>query len=335
MDSQINSFLQSVPDGSTVEFQPGGCYGQDGTFLITDRNNLVIDGNGSTFKALTVGTSTRDNWRIQSGSDITLENMTIVGANPNAGTGSSCMTTNLQWQHGIDFQSTQGGVADHVTIEDVYGDFVEAMFDQRYNLPNVPPARNILVENSTFNANGRMGLGLTDVQGFTMQNSSMSNTCWSAVDLELDSDSEYGQNVNILNNKFDHIHFYVFANAGAGNGSNVGDVTVSGNTETNALSCDGFANVLPPSGYYRSGYTFNNNAFVTYGDAVDLTRTDNATVNNNGVTFENGGCTGHAGVAMTDAHTVSIQHDTFAYATAVDTVDSLTTGVSILDDSLL
>lgn len=335
VDSQVNSFIQSVPNGSTIEFQPGGCYGQDGEILVTDRSNLTIDGNGSTFKDLTTGTGSRSNWDVQSGSNITLENMTIIGANANAGTGSSCYTTSLEWQYGINFEGTQTGIANHVTIEDTYGDFIEAQFDQRYSIYSAPPARNITVENSTFNANGRMGVGLTDVQGFTMQNSTMTNICMDAIDVELDVDQEYGQNINILNNTFGAMRYDLLSNYGAGNGSNVGNITVSGNIENGPLiNCEAPVVVVPPSGYYRSGYTITNNHFLTYGDAVDLTRTDNATVSGNIVSFTNGGCGSMSGVNMTDSHTIWIESNTFANASVVDTMDSLTTGVTSLENTL-
>ena len=82
VEGQIESFLSTVPDGSTVQFQPQGCYGQDGTIFVTDRKNLVIDGNGSIFRALTQGDSGRSNWEVQAGSNITIENMTLYGGEP-------------------------------------------------------------------------------------------------------------------------------------------------------------------------------------------------------------------------------------------------------------
>ena len=61
------AWLATVPDGSTVQFGAGRCYGQDGTITLTDRNGLVIDGQGSEFRALTLGGSHRANWRFVGG----------------------------------------------------------------------------------------------------------------------------------------------------------------------------------------------------------------------------------------------------------------------------
>ena len=85
VEDQLMAWLDTVPDNSVVQFPPGACYGLDDTITMEDRVGLTIDGNGSTFKALTPGTGNRDNWRIEGGTNITLKNMIVRGANPSAG----------------------------------------------------------------------------------------------------------------------------------------------------------------------------------------------------------------------------------------------------------
>ena len=47
----LTSFFASVPDGSTVRFQPGGTYNvNDGTFDVTGKTGLTIDTNGATIR---------------------------------------------------------------------------------------------------------------------------------------------------------------------------------------------------------------------------------------------------------------------------------------------
>jgi len=334
VEQQLMSFFATVPDGSTILFPANGCYGQDGTITLTDRSSLDINGNGSTFKALTTGVSNRSNWRIEGGSNIKLEHMTVWGADPVADTSGAAYNTNYEWQHGFAFDGTQGGILNRVSAYHVYGDFVEAEFDQRLGATASPPARNILVQDSSFDGAGRMGFGLTDVVGFTLQNTSVGNVSWDAVDVELDIDQEYGQNIQILNDTFGPTRFSILSNYGAG-GSNVSNITVSGNVEKGPLvTCAAPIAVNPPTGMYRSGYTVQNNQFLTYGDGFDFTRADNVTVSGNTVNFTNGQCGTYVGTALTDSHTAGITNNTFAVAAAVARVDSLSSNVQMSGNNL-
>src|SRR5262249_55860164 len=154
------------------------------SIVVSDRSGLTIDGNGSTFQALTQGAPGRDNWRIQGGSDVTLENMVARGANPHAGINDLSYDPHFEWQHAFRFGSTLRGVLDNVSAYDVYGDFVEAEFDLRGSISTSPPARDITVRNSRFQRSGRQGFGLTDVDGFHLTNSFVGNVNMAAIDIE-------------------------------------------------------------------------------------------------------------------------------------------------------
>ena len=82
VEGKIMAWLATVPDGSTVQFGAGRCYGQDGTITLTGRNNLVIDGQGSEFRALTLGGDHRSNWRFLNGRNLTVRNLAVRGSDP-------------------------------------------------------------------------------------------------------------------------------------------------------------------------------------------------------------------------------------------------------------
>ena len=129
-----------------------------------------------------------------------------------------------------------------------------------------------------------MGLGLTDVIGFTMQNSYMAGVCWDAVDVEPDSNHEYGLDIQVLDNTFGPTHLAVFSNYGQGYGPNVGDITISGNTETGPLyTCESAIAVGQYPGEYRSNYTITNNHLLAGGYGMDIEGVENATIDNNTV----------------------------------------------------
>jgi hypothetical protein len=96
VEDEITAWLATVPDGNTARFGAGRCYGQDGTIVLDGRSGLVIDGQGSEFRALTPGDSHRSNWRFRGGANLTVQDMGVRGTNPEGG-----YTAGFEWQHGF------------------------------------------------------------------------------------------------------------------------------------------------------------------------------------------------------------------------------------------
>ena len=354
MADQIASFLSTVPDGSTIQFQPGGCYGQDGTILLANRNNLTINGEGSTFEALA---SMAGNmfWAVQGGTNITFTNMTIQGDNPYAEVlqGSpGCYNAGWEWQYGFAFDGTDGGTVNGVTINDIYGDFVEAE-DDNLNTYSAP-ATNILIENSTFSGAGRMGIGITDGNGVTIEHNSFNWVCWEMVDIETDTPYEYGENVNIIDNTLGYNNFGLVANLGEASPANSGNVVVTGNTMTEPPSTTETPVLLGGSNLdttpeARSNYTFNDNYIISGGGSgFSLVYVNNATIENNTVGYgsEQGGeawgftlegCTNDV-IENNDFPSLTEQfgespppHD---FPAGLDSIDSLSTDITLVGNTL-
>jgi hypothetical protein len=331
VEDDIMDWLATVPDGSTVRFKHNGCYGQDETIELEDRLDLTIDGNGSTFKALTRGSPNRDNWRIEGGQGITLTNMTVCGANPHAGIHDDAYDGSVEWQHGFRFAGTANGTLDNVRVFDVYGDFVEAMWDWRDpDVDAAAMARNIVVRDSHFARAGRMGIGLTGVDGFLLTNSYVGDVNMATVDLELDVHTHLGRNISIVNNVFGPHRFAVFANGGWGSSPNVGQIEISHNIETGPLyTCEPPIVAVGPPGSYRAGWTITNNSFLTYSDTALLTRARGVEVAGNRVRYDpSGGCGRYAGVGLEDSHDVLVVANVFEGAREVVRADALSSGVT-------
>jgi len=330
---KLMHWIATVPNHSTVRFARNGCYGQDRTITLSDRKGLTIDGNGSSFKALTRGTSHRANWRLQGGSSLTLVDMTVRGSNRNAGPTAVAYNAGLEWQHGFAFDGTQGATLLNVRAYDVYGDFVETEPDMRLGAYASPPVRNLTVSSSHFEGSGRMGLGLTDVDGFVIKNSHVGGVAWDAVDIEPDVEQEYARNIQILDNHFGPTRFAILSNEGTGS-STVGDIIMSGNVENGPVTtCTPPVAVEPPTGTYRSGYTMQNNHLLTASDGLDFSRTDNVTVSGNTVTFTGLSCSSFVGVAVTDSHSMTVSNNTFSGAARATQVDTLSTGLRVSNNS--
>jgi hypothetical protein len=329
----LHAWFASVPDGSTLMFGRDACYNIDAGLIVIDRVGLTFDGNGSTFRVFSEGDPNRSNWTIRAGRDITLRNMIARGANPNAGTGNAAYVTRLEWQHAYRFQGTQTGTLEHVQAYDVYGDFVEAEPDWT-RVADWPgePARNITVRHSRFERNGRMGIALTHVDGFVLEDSYIGEVRWSAIDLELDDPRAIGRNVRIERNSFGRARHGIFTNFGQGMSTSIGNVVFSHNVmEVGSVSC------VPPvwagtpgEGVYWTGYRFEGNTLRTYGNAFEMTRTRDVTIRGNTVHLVPGGGCGRDEMArVKDSHggTVTGNNVTGAWSNYMAMrADPLTTG---------
>jgi hypothetical protein len=133
------AFIKSVPNGTTITFPAGSRYRIENIVLIENRSNLVIDGRGAVFFATTTGSGVpptgpnavqqhwprrRSQFMVYQGKNITLRNLTIVGANKNAGTRDSAYVVALEAQAGVDFYATTDSVVENCNISYTYGDFV-------------------------------------------------------------------------------------------------------------------------------------------------------------------------------------------------------------------
>ncbi len=89
--ADLLSFIASVPDGSTIVFQAGGTYRLNHGLALTNRHNLVFEGNGATLHAMGSGSVVTDSpFALDDGdSGITIRDFTLIGNNPNVGTANA------------------------------------------------------------------------------------------------------------------------------------------------------------------------------------------------------------------------------------------------------
>jgi hypothetical protein len=313
VDSKLNAFLASVPNNTTVVFAPNGCYAQDGSFEVTNKTGLVLNGNGATFKAVTQGGPQRASWIVLNGSAITLEDMTIDGANPHPGIPNESPAA-LQWQHGISFESTQGATVDNVDIFNTYGDFLDARDN---GSSSFVPSRNIVVENSHFANSGRMGLALTNVDGFTFTNSYLGNVPEAGIDLETNSVESYGRNMVFSNDSFGNTRFELFNVYALATSGRVGNITFTGDTMTGPLtlrmeSCQPAFIVNPETNQMLSGFTITDNKLLGYGDMVNFDHVSGATIKGNTYNFQNGECSNVVGISLANTAAITMGNNVFS-----------------------
>jgi hypothetical protein len=208
---ELVAWMESVPDGSTIAFPAGGCYRVDGTLRLRFRNNLTIDGNGSTFKAFTDGRElppsearTRSMWAFWRGSNLTLRETIVVGANPRPGLHPEAYVGALEAQTAYVVGGVDRMLIEHVQAHHVFGDFVFVG----------PRTRNLLVRRSSFKHNGRQGWNIAGGENITFDSNEISNTRRATIDMEPSSTNDVARNITFSNNQVGPGRLYFFASEG-------------------------------------------------------------------------------------------------------------------------
>jgi hypothetical protein len=123
--SQLVSWINSVPNGSTLQFGSGKCYRIEGTIELRNRTGLVFEGNNSSFKSLNPMTDgvyaddQRAMFRVIDSGGFIFRNMTIIGAFNYTGK----IDESLQHAHAIDLRGTSAEIA-NVNASNIGGDCV-------------------------------------------------------------------------------------------------------------------------------------------------------------------------------------------------------------------
>ena len=335
VEDKVMAWLDRVPDGSTVLFGKGRCYGQDETITLTDRNRLVIDGQGSEFRALTLGGSHRANWRFRRGSNLTVRNMAVRGSNPEGRYDHA-----IEWQHGYAVEGVQGMTLANVKARGTWGDGVDLWHGD--SLPwcdGASTARDVLITGAMLERIGRQGVAIEDAERVTLRDSTIGPVAWANVDIETNIDCEIARDITVARNSFGANGWGVIVNGGFGADPQVGHVTVTDNVqtaptvETGILTpdpCRAPVRMLSPNSGSRDRYTFSRNRFLTPNNALVFRRVTNIDVSSNSVSFGPPipGCDTRAGVRLTDSHGVGITDNVFSGANNVYITDGLSTGIT-------
>jgi hypothetical protein len=336
VDGQINAWLATVPDGSTVQFAPGGCYGQDGTITLSGRNGLVIDGQGAEFRALTAGDSHRANWRFVGGSNLTVQNLAVRGSDP-----QGAYDPAVEWQHGFSVEGVQRMTLSGVQARETWGDGID-LYRSAYSPAcgdDASSARNVIVDGATLERNGRQGLAVVDAEQVTLRNSTVGPVAWWGVDLETDDTCDIARDITVDHNSFGANRYGVLGSVGFGGSPQVGDVAFTNNVQTAPTGLPGECwapvEILSPDDLYRDGYTFAGNTLLARRNGFEFRRLSNVTVDANTVTYDTtSACGSRAGVLLVDSHTVGVTNNAFAGANRVVLSDSLSTAVTATGNTL-
>jgi hypothetical protein len=268
----LQRFLAKVPDGSVIKFRPGGRYKVNGTISVNHRHGLTFDGAGALVFAPRRGSRDRSQFWIRDGSAITFRNLKIRGANEKGGTADAAYVAKLAKQHGLRFEGVNGAEVDHVTVTNVYGDFVYVGLDS-----HEVHSRNVWIHDSTFRNNGRQGVAVTAASGVIIERNTFRNTRRSTIDLEPTGHRWHVDHVFVLDNTVGNGRLLFVASHGLGP---VDDVVISGNRlQGHDLNID----ELPPKKRRRSNWiiTDNTSDSTMTGRALRIAQIDGLMIRGN------------------------------------------------------
>jgi hypothetical protein len=312
VSAALQTWIDSVPDNSTLAFAAGACYRIDETVEIDGRNRLLLDGNGATLKSVTTGSRDRAQLQLKGGSDLTVRNLIVRGANPHAGATAAAYDPALEAQAGFQLNGATDVLLDHVQVYDTYGDFV-------YIGPGDgqrTPSRNVTVANSIFDRSGRQGISVTWGVNVTIEANMISDVARSMFDLEANTRKAEIRNIRITGNVTGAaVNFWL---ANKGDAADIGSVQITGNRSD--VGTGGLIFVYAKRGAYRGPYLVQGNRFITDGvvndeggsGALFFAYCDNVTIRDNVVLFPAGKSL--PAVEVRNSHTVEVNGNQFTDA---------------------
>ena len=228
VSTHLQHWFNSLPAGTTVEVPESSCYLVDEGLRIANVEDLTV--SGGTWRDASTPVPGADPSAMSSvfwlvgGAGITLENLSVAGANPGGYAYSGAFAA------GIRSDGVIGLSVSNVTVSNVYGDGVEltplrGADDLSGTIVN--PTKNASIANVEINVAGRQGITLASVSNASISSVQLNHVGLNAFDLEADQSDEGVLNVTINGCRVGgDIGGLFFANGGSGAGSRTKNVTV-------------------------------------------------------------------------------------------------------------
>ena len=272
VQQQLTSFIDAQPDGTTIEFPSGGCYAQNDRIMVSEKRNLTIDANGSSFHSSAPNSGDRiaSNWLILRGTNVRLTDMRIVGNFHLTGARSPQRVSEAtigprpnQFNMGIGIYGGSGIYISDTTIEHVFGDgvtvavanYVDGSLRHPLDIP-----RNVHIERVQITKAARHCVSPSQGDGVWLEDSTLKDCWYGGFDGELDDVSQTLKNVHILRNTFEGFFMFGIAVPVAGDADNTQNIEIRDNTFT--AGPDNVCNTTIEIGSYPSNPNTIKNVVV-------------------------------------------------------------------------
>lgn len=275
----LNAWIATVPDGSVISFPPGGTFRLTAGIQLTNRHNLVLEGNGATLRPTgQVDIQANSAFALWGGgtslnTDIAIRDFTIIGQNNDPGNYHGATDEN---RFGVFMFGGLRVEITHMTMLNIWSDFVEVA-PRLQSDGSQTPADSVWVHDNTFTGGGRMGVSVISATHVLIERNTFDLTAGSTLDIEPNADCAAGvgwvtfrDNVILRGGSMEPSFV-------AANGYNaIHDVTITGNKTNGRLATD----ITMPR---RTSIVFTNNTaqFRAYGPVLTFAHIDGLTVTGN------------------------------------------------------
>lgn len=237
VSSALQSFVNGVPNGSTIVFRSGGTYRVERGIRITNRRNLVFDGNGATIRTTGAANTVNSSLFVLADGNqgITIKDFTLVGNNPNAGTAAAYSSAGEN-QMGVAVYGSTDINIQGMTIRDLYGDCLYIG-----STGTTVWSDTVRFHDSSCTLTGRHGVTIIAGRNITVEGVTFDRLGMFVVDMEPDYASQGATDVMIRSNKIgsyglnNRYTSWLLAAEGA-TGSLISRITVSGNDITGSAA---------------------------------------------------------------------------------------------------
>lgn len=243
VSSQLQRFINRVPNNSRIEFRARGVYRIRHGINLSNRRNLVLDGNGATLRARgSAGRPLDSAFALMSGArDLRFRDFTLVGNNRNAGTARAY--GGGESMHGFYLGGATNILIEDVRIRNFPGDCVYVGTNN-----GTTWSRNITFRDSTCTGTGRHGVAIIAGRKTLIQRVKFDRIGFMVIDIEPNRSMEGAIDTVIRKNKVGsyghtnrYVSWFVAASAGA-RGAAVRNLRIEGNVVSGT----------PRSGYDRN-----------------------------------------------------------------------------------
>jgi hypothetical protein len=288
----LQTFINSQPDGTVINFKAGGVYRMNRGLNINGHHRLVLSGNGATLRAAGSNTLNAASPIVLEGSnsDIVVRGFTIEGNNPH--TGTDIYDSAAEGQQGI---AMYGGTRIEITgntIRRTWGDAVYA----NEKLTTHAWVDGLWVHANTITTIGRNAFTMNGAKNALLERNSIDQIGGTVMNIEPDLSTQGAINVTLRSNTVGvwgmtpvfTQHFVACANNKVAPGAVISGITVTGNVVTkgapNSVNTNNAGGLSTWIGKDRtSNITFTNNSTTkaARGPVLYFEHVDGLTVSGN------------------------------------------------------
>jgi hypothetical protein len=184
--AEINAWIVSVPNGTTLVFGQNACYRTERFIAVTERTGLVFEGNGARFRRFELSPpelrypKANPHFWFQGGGRITIRNLRVEGTNTvsDGWPGFGTYDVAFEFEHAFTIRGVLGVTITDVAVDAVWGDGIYLGSYLRAQTTNVRISR------VTIDRNGRQGIAITHANGVLIEDARILHSRRAGIDLE-------------------------------------------------------------------------------------------------------------------------------------------------------